>query len=70
MDIWGPDYMFFRHGTSSTDPLEGLDLLRFQLACEPTSMAPTARLQQRPLSAHSLVERHSTAPIAAVLPED
>ncbi len=43
---------------------------RCQPACEPTSMAPTALLQQRPLSAHSLVERHSTAAIAAVLPKD
>jgi hypothetical protein len=47
-----------------------LDQPRYQPASEPASTAPIARLQRRPLFAYSPVERHSTAPIAAVLPED
>ena len=65
------DFTDFEPGTSSTDPLHNeLDQPRYKSASEPASTAPIARLQRRPLYAHSLVERHSTAPIAAVLPED
>jgi hypothetical protein len=65
------DFTDIQPGTSSTDPLyQELDQPRFKSASEPASTPPIACLQRRPLLAHSLVERHSTAPIAAVLPED
>ncbi len=65
------DFTANQPGTSSTDPLyQELDQPRYKSASEPASTAPIARLQRRPLYAYSLVERHSTAPIAAVLPED
>ena len=65
------DFTANQPGTSSTDPLyRELDQPRYKSASEPASTAPIARLQRRPLYAYSLVERHSTAPIAAVLPED
>ena len=57
----------FEHGPA----LPGaLDQPRYKSASEPASTAPIACLQRRTLFAYSLVERHSTAPIAAVLPED
>ena len=67
------DFTDFQPGTSSTDPFyQELDQPRYKSASEPASSASIARLQRRPLYAYSLlvVERHSTAPIAAVLPED
>ena len=65
------DFTAIQPGTSSTDPLyQELDQPRYKSAREPSSTAPIARLERRPLFAHSPVERHPTSPIAAVLPED